>query len=375
MASECSVVVENWLSRLTPATARMCRYKLDYFMEWLSDNGRARERNIKITIILLLFILAAPCVYAHTPLTSGGENNSIESALELTNPTKSWTMYRELHEVEEVEYFKLHLKAGEKFQFSVSTPRSEDPNFVPSAVVIWPGSDIKEDVPSFVEVPTGCGASLVKGLRPPATEYEPFTPTSYYFVVDYAENVVQEGNYYIAVFEPQSGGKYGLAIGYVEEFTAVEWLKIPFDLLVIHVWEGQSLLMILVPLLLTLIIGFPLLHMRYKLSIELVTSVGLIAGLLDVGSGLMTFVQMVIAINGANQTETYPLTLLFALTPIILGVLIILKTVRYKSGWSTKDRAIIVTLGALSLVFWAGLIAGPILAIILGLFPPWNRVN
>lgn len=128
--------------------------------------------------------------------------------------------------------------------------------------------------------------------------------------------------------------------------------------------------MILAPLLLTLIIGFPLLQMRYKLPLGLVTSVGLIAGLLDVGSGLVTFVQMVIAISGATKTETYPLTLLFALIPIVLGVLIILKMVRYKSGWSTKDRAIIVTLGALGFVFWAGLIAGPILAIILGLFPP-----
>jgi hypothetical protein len=240
---------------------------------------------------------------------------------------------------------------------------------------MWPGSDIEVDVPSFVEVPAGYSASLVKGLRPPAPEYEPFTPTSYYFVVDYVENVEQEGDYYFAVFEPQSGGKYGLAIGYVEEFTVVEWLKIPFDLLGIHVWEGQSLLMVLAPLLLTLIISFPLLQMRYKLPLGLVTSVGLIAGLLDVGSGLMTFVQMVIAINGATQTETYPLTLLFALNPIILGVLILLKTVRYKSDWSTKDRAIIIILGALGLVFWAGLIAGPILAIILALSPPWRRSN
>jgi hypothetical protein len=332
-------------------------------------------KYIKITVILLLFILAAPYVYAHTPLTPGGENNSIESALEIPNPTKSWTMYRELHEAEEVEYFKLHLKAGDKLQFSVSTPRSEDPHFVPGAVVMWPGSDIEKDVPSFVEVAAGYGTSLVKGLRPPAPEYEPFTPTSYYFVVDYVENVVQEGDYYFAVFEPQSGGKYGLAIGYVEEFTAVEWLKIPFDLLGIHVWEGQSLLMILAPLLLTLIIGFPLLQMRYKLPIGLVTSVGLTAGLLDVGSGLMTLVQMVIAVNGAAQTETYPLTLLFALIPIVLGALISLKTVRYKSGWSTKDRAIIIILGALGLVFWAGLIAGPILAIILALSPPWRRSN
>ena len=71
---------------------------------------------------------------------------------------------------------------------------------------------------------------------------------------------------------------------------------------------------------------------------------------------------MIIAINEATKAETYLLILLFVLIPFVLGVLIILKTVRYKSGWSMKDRVIIVTLGALGLVFWAGLIVGPILA-------------
>jgi hypothetical protein len=328
-----------------------------------------------IKLILILFLFAIPHVYAHTPLTPGEDNNSVQNALEIPSPTKSWTMYRELHEAEEVEYFKLHLKSGDKFQFSVSTPRSVDPNFVPNAVVMWPSFKVKGDVPDFIEVPVGYGATLIQGIRPTSPEYEPFTPTSYYFVVDYVANIEQEHDYYFAVFGPHSGGKYGLAVGYLEEFTAVEWLKIPFDLLMIHAWEGQSLLMILTPLILTIVIGFPLFLMKYKLSIGLVSAIGLLAGLLDIGSGLITLNQMLITINGATQTETYPLTLLFAFTPIVLGVITISKMLRFNSGWSIKDRVIIVVLGALSLVFWAGFIAGPLMIIIVGLSPPWNRLN
>ena len=331
-------------------------------------------KHFKITLLFILFIFSTPYVNAHTPLMPEGENNSIESAIEILNPTKSWTLYRELHEAEEVEYYKLHLKTGDKLKFSIFTPRIADPNFLPSAVVMWPGSDMNEDLPDFIEIPTGYGTKLVKGMRIAYPEYEPVTPTSYYFVANYVENILKEGDYYFAVFEPTSGGKYGLAIGYIEVFTAFEWLKIPFDLVGIHIWEGQSLFTILAPLLLTLIIGFTLLKWR-KQPMRLVTSVGLMAGLLYVGSGLITLFQMVIALNGATMIESYPLTLLFVLVPILLGILLTRKVVRYNRGWSTQDRASILIIGVLGLFFWAGLIIGPMIAMIIALSPPWEHVR
>jgi len=329
--------------------------------------------HVHIIAISLFLLLSVPIAWAHTPFGSSNENNTIANAIEFSNPTKSWTMYRELHEAQEVEYYKLHLKPGEKFQFSVSTPRSADPSFVPSAVVMWPGSANRSNIPTFVEVPAGYSATLVRGVRPPSPEYEAFTPTSYYFVVEYAQPVQREGDYYFAVYAPNSGGKYNLAVGYVEEFTVVEWLKIPFDVLNIHIWEGQSLLMILAPLLLALIIGFPSIQNRYKLSLGLVTALGMIAGLLDIGTGMMTLFQMLLAANGATQTVMVPLTLVFAVIPLVLGVLLLRKTINHKAGWSIKDRLTLVVFGALGLVFWAGLIAGPILTMALGLMPPRRR--
>ena len=39
LAAEGYRSVENWLSRLAPATARMNRHDIGYFMKWLSENG------------------------------------------------------------------------------------------------------------------------------------------------------------------------------------------------------------------------------------------------------------------------------------------------------------------------------------------------
>jgi predicted Zn-dependent peptidase len=52
--------------------------------------------------------------------------------------------------------------------------------------------------------------------------------------------VPQDGDYYLAVYGPE-GGNYSLAPGYVEEFTVAEWLQIPWSVISIHRWEGQSL--------------------------------------------------------------------------------------------------------------------------------------
>jgi len=39
LAAEGYRSVESWLSRLAPATARMNRHDIGYFMKWLNENG------------------------------------------------------------------------------------------------------------------------------------------------------------------------------------------------------------------------------------------------------------------------------------------------------------------------------------------------
>lgn len=186
---------------------------------------------------------------------------------------------------------------------------------------MWPGASTSGDVPSYVEVPLGYGAILIQGVRQSAPEYEPFAPTSYYFVVKYTQPLPQEGDYYFAVYEPNSGGRYNLAVGYVETFTLTEWLKIPYDVMTIHIWEGQSLLLILAPMFATVVVGYLLLIFRFRLRFAVAPILGSISGLLCIGSGSMMTMQMLIAAEGATATSSIIVTLIFAAMPIAVGAL------------------------------------------------------
>jgi len=67
--------------------------------------------SMRLVVIALISVIVAmwvPIASAHTPLKPGHENHTLDSALEIPNPTKSWTLYRELHEANEPEYFKLN---------------------------------------------------------------------------------------------------------------------------------------------------------------------------------------------------------------------------------------------------------------------------
>jgi len=82
--------------------------------------------------ILLFAFISLSCLVssaaAHTPLTPAEEIHSLDTAFEVPNPTKSWTLYRELHNEGEAEYYKLQLNVGERLRVSIYT-KEIDENF------------------------------------------------------------------------------------------------------------------------------------------------------------------------------------------------------------------------------------------------------
>jgi hypothetical protein len=326
--------------------------------------------NIKKALILFFLIFSVvPTVFAHTPLKPGGENDSLEKALDIPNPTKSWTLYRELHEEGNAEYFMLHLHEGEKFVVSVYTPRNADPDFVPNLIVMGPSIEKTSPVPITINVPEGAEVALIEGKRPENPEYEPFTPASYYFTANYREDVKVEGDYYFVVFSDKGEGRYGVAVGFVETFTITEWLMIPLDVIGIHQWEGQSLYLIIAPIALTLALGLSLLFWKFKPKASIAVFLGVSSGLLYVGSGFMMVTQMFIALIGATSTSSLILTLVFSMLPIVVGLAILRKIVKHNDPWTTRDRVIFAVFGILGFTLWAGLIVGPSLAIIVSVLP------
>jgi len=233
----------------------------------------------------------------------------LDTALEVPNPTKSWTLYRELHHEGEAEYYKLDLKAGERLRISLYIKEFKG-DFFPKLIVMGADLALPDDFPSSIEKPEGYGAILFDSTIPENREYEPFTPTSYYYLIDVDIPILESGDYYVVVFEPHlEEGKYGIAIGYKEEYTLSEWVMIPFDVIGIHEWEGQSLIGILAPLFLSLVLGLFVLFWKGFIKLNLFNIVGSIAGLLYIGSGFMMFTQMIIAFVGAPFSSTVVLTI------------------------------------------------------------------
>jgi hypothetical protein len=325
------------------------------------------HKSGKALTALILFLVLIPAAIAHTPLPKGHGNHDLETALPIPQPTKSWVLYRSLHEAGEPEYFSMEISFSERLVLSLFTPLSAEEGFAPSLVVMGPGIAPQGELPDWVEVPAEYGAVHVEGVSH-EPEYEPFTPGSYRFTAEYRVDVPEDGVYYAVVYEPEEEGRYGMAVGYREVFTLVEWLTIPFSTVTIHQWEGQPLLQILAPMLLTLMIGVYV-AWRSEWTKSLPGAAGLLAGLLYEGSGALVAYQMLLASMAALSSSAM-ITLIFALAPFVLGVLII----RWVRGGmrveSIGDRAKLVLYGLLGFLFWGGMLVGPVIVILLGLLAP-----
>ncbi len=330
-----------------------------------------KKSNYSILIIIVFTItLLIPVATAHVPIQSG-DNHSIEDALHVHNPTKSWAIYDEIHDTNQANYYELDMKSGMRLRVSVFTPDESD--FSPGIVVMGPKFNNSVQVPNLIEVPEGYSAIVIASERPSESEYEPFTPSSSYRTAEFDMKLNHTGTYYIAVFEPNHTGKVGIAIGYIESFGLDEWIMIPFDVINIHLWEGQSLLQIIAPLIITIVVGLVFILWRWikrkKGPNTLPTRIGTFTGLLYIGTGAMLFSQMGIALSKTAVTPAVSFTIIFAVIPIILGLAILKISFKEPTELHKTQRIKFLIYGILGLFLWAGLIVGPILIMLSSILP------
>ena len=76
----------------------------------------------------------------------------------------------------------------------------------------------------------------------------------------------------------------------------------------------------------------------------------------------ITLVQLVRAIAVTGPYSSVALTIVFAIIPMALGIWA-LRMGRSSSKKTIKDRAFFMLIAILGLIFWAGLVIGPVLAI------------
>jgi len=313
-------------------------------------------------VALIAFMFMFQAAAGHTPLDAEGEHSSLETALEIRDPTKSWTLYQELHEAAEPHYYRVHLEPGDRLVASLFTPLSEGPGFIPRLVVMGPDLEAAGEFPEYVEVPDGYAVTALQSIRE-TPGYEPFTPASYYFLAELRYEPVAGGDYYFAVYEPNGGGRYGLATGYREEFTLEEWVTTPLDLFSIRLWEGQSLILVFGPLAAAAAACVWLVSRR-ETVIGVHMWLGLAAASAYVASGVNTAFQMLLALAASGFSGGSLLTGVFVASQAGLGVMVLQKSMKERRGRTVAQRAVMAAYGLIGLFIWAGIMVGPALALV-----------
>ncbi|MDD1696344.1 MAG: hypothetical protein LUQ54_05545 [Methanoregula sp.] len=330
------------------------------------ESGSGKGMPIRYLILIMLFLSGSGIVSAHSPLDVGS-NENISHATLISSPEKSFVLYTELPTGGEAQYYRFPMQKGEILYGSLQVPGPG--TMVPDIVIIGPGIESTGGVPSFVEVPDGSGAMVIPGKSPGKPAYEPFSPQPIYEVGRFNVTVPADGDYYIAVYGT-SGGKYSLAPGFLEQFTVSEWLMIPWSVVTIHLWAGQSPVFVFAPMILIVTIGLVLMVMYRKemgLQQDPIRWMVLISGLLYIGGAAMTALQIIHAVRLTGYTSEVIVTFLFIAFPLILGIFAILEGIRSPQPDSSgKSGFKMVIIGLLGLLLWAGLILGPVLAVISG---------
>ncbi len=317
-----------------------------------------------VALLAVLAILGSPA-QAHVPLEAG-DNGNLASATRIDDPTKSYVIYADLHESGEAQYYALAMEGGEELRLSLMVPHAGAA--APDLVVMGPGIEYSGGVPPSLEIPPGYGAVIVEGTSPEQPEYEPFTPSAIYEAASYSREIAVPATYYAVVRSPGGSGKYSLAVGYREAFTPLEWLSIPIDQIRIHLWEGQPLWLILSPLILVGSVGLVLVIPRRGRLTPFVLLAGL-AGLLYIGTGGMTLLQMGIALAQSGPAPSALLTVVFAAVPILLGAAALSRIRKARRPSIVRDRVYLAVIGLLGFVVWAGLLVGPVLALLASVLP------
>jgi hypothetical protein len=342
----------------------------------------AESLNFKLlstaTLALLFFVALIPATVAHTPLETG-DNESIDDATVISDPTKSWAIYAQLSSDGDAQYYTFNVTSGQEIWVTLyKSPRPEDKNFTPRLVLIGPEIPPQGNIPPQITVPLGSNAMLVNQTEGELT-YEPFSPGTFIALAEETLPNPTAGQYYLVVFEdaevPQ-GGNYGVAIGKREIYTLEEWVLIPFNLVSIYQWEGQSLAVIFAPMITTLIVGIILL--TWKLRKEEALSnimawVGAVAGITFIGTAATTLFQMLAAATQVALGAEAILTVIFVIIPFVLGLLTLRVALKNIDKATVKKRVYFVILGVAALFAWAGLIVGPVLAIAASLMPTKRR--
>jgi hypothetical protein len=327
-----------------------------------------RNAAVALLVLLTVSLLVLPAS-GHAPLDAK-ESRDLATAVMITQPEKSYVIYGHLREPNDATYYRFEMAAGQTLHAALLV--NSRSTAAPDLVIMGPGIPSSGTLPTGFPAPAGSGVVVIPGRLPERPAYEPFSPAALYPVASYTTVVPAPGTYYVAVFTPAGEQDYSFAPGIKEEFTAAEWLLVPVSVIGIHAWEGQSPFIVLAPCIALVLTGIALLireQRRTGIPRSPFRWLAITAGLLYLGGACVTFTQMVRALMITGWDSTAVLTLLFITIPVILGIAAIRIGIKTDKPLLITARISLGIIGLLGLLFWGGLIIGPVIAFVAAVVP------
>jgi hypothetical protein len=344
----------------------------------INNSSIKRLKFIILATLLIFILLIMPfsSIFAHSPVFARG-NHDPSHAYQIDDFKKSWVLYATLDHQDRGDYYKFTASKGDRIYISLMTAQDpEDSGFLPSFSLLMPNSEKKDELPPYIDIPSGWGSMEIDGKNPRKASYEPFTPGWIYDIASLDIDAPENGTYYIVVFdESQKTGNYSLAVGYVESFTLREWIMIPFSIHNTYAWEGQDLFVTYLPIILTVVIGSILLFVRKgkgKDPIGLSKWLAAFAGLTFLGTSSSILYQMALAISITGFTAAVIVTIIISAIGILLGLLSLLYALRKRQILTVGKRILLIIIGIVSIFSWSGFFLGTFLAILAAVVPPYG---
>jgi hypothetical protein len=185
-------------------------------------------KNKTILLVVIMFFIMITPAYAHKPIFED-RNSSYDNPIVISDHKISYAVYGELKTKEDVDFIKFKGKKGDTFYIQMTIPIiKENTGFKPYIALIGKGIYQKDSVP--FEIPKDFGV-IVLPPGPLESFYEKFTQTSYNLSQSTRGELPEDGDYYVAIFSMDRGGKYSLAIGEKEKFNFIDIIKFPYTYL------------------------------------------------------------------------------------------------------------------------------------------------
>ncbi|KAF6242920.1 hypothetical protein C6988_07055 [Nitrosopumilus sp. b1] len=179
--------------------------------------------NSKV-LVLIVFIIGFTLqpAFSHKPLSTTEENISIENALLIPDHKISWVIFETL-DANQKKFYTFEAKAGDSVYSSIVIPKIDRYENYKPYLALFSGTEISDtnDIEKIIQ-----SAGLIskyEGAIPSNEFYEPFGQATYWERQEINIIIPQDGQYYLVVYDSQGmQGKYALAVGTIEDFSAVD---------------------------------------------------------------------------------------------------------------------------------------------------------